>query len=58
MNKKRTRGFLDPISLGFILALAGTATVLTLHPKSDQNDPVQVSTNSHQTVQMQAVKQN
>lgn len=58
MNKRHMHGFLDPISLGFILALAGTATALSLHPKASQNDGVQVSTNIHPVVQTQVVKQN
>jgi len=58
MNKRHMRGFLDPISLGFILAIAGTTAALTLHPKTVQNDEIQVSTISHQVVQTQVVKQN
>ncbi len=28
---KKTRGFVDPITLGFLLSLVGTTTALTTH---------------------------
>ena len=56
MNKRQMRGFLDPISLGFILAITGTVTALSLHPTAAQNDEVQVGKISPQVVQMQLVK--
>jgi hypothetical protein len=30
MNRKQMKGFIDPITLGFILSIVGTTTVLTL----------------------------
>lgn len=30
MSPKRMKGFIDPISLGFVIAMLGTATVLSL----------------------------
>ena len=56
MNKRHMRGFLDPISLGFILAITGTVTALSLHPTAAQKDLVQVGMDSHQVVQTQLVK--
>ena len=56
MNKRRMRGFLDPISLGFILAITGTVTALSLHSTADQKSETQVGMNSQQIVQTQLVK--
>lgn len=40
MKKQQMRGFLDPITLGFVLSILGTATALTLDVDSQvsQND--------------------
>ena len=56
MNKRRMRGFLDPISLGFVLAIAGTVTALSLHSAADQKSEIQVGMNSQQVTQTQVVK--
>lgn len=34
MNRRHMKGFVDPITLGFILSLVGSATVLTLDKPS------------------------
>ena len=39
MNRKHMKGFVDPITLGFILSILGTSTVLTLD-KPDATDQV------------------
>ena len=39
MNRRLMKGFVDPITLGFILSIVGTTTVLTLD-KPDSTDKV------------------
>ena len=39
MNRKHMKGFIDPITLGFILSIVGGATVLSLE-KNDSTDQV------------------
>ncbi|MGD8931245.1 MAG: hypothetical protein PVI52_01655 [Chromatiales bacterium] len=39
MNRKQMKGFIDPITLGFILTIVGGATVLTLD-KPNSTDQV------------------
>jgi hypothetical protein len=37
MNRKQMKGFVDPITLGFILSIVGSTTVLTMD-KNDSTD--------------------
>ena len=39
MNRRHMKGFVDPITLGFILSIVGTSTVLSLD-KNDATDQV------------------
>jgi len=39
MNRKHMKGFIDPITLGFILSIVGSTAVLTLD-KNDSTDKV------------------
>ena len=39
MNRRLMKGFVDPITLGFILSIVGTTTVLSLD-KHDSTDKV------------------
>ena len=39
MNRRLMKGFIDPITLGFILSIVGSTTVLTLD-KHDSADKV------------------
>jgi hypothetical protein len=39
MNRRHMKGFIDPITLGFILSIVGTTTVLNLD-KNDSTDKV------------------
>lgn len=53
MNRRRMFGFLDPISLGFILAIAGTVSALSFGHPSAKNDGSQASAASQQVLQQQ-----
>jgi len=46
-------GFLDPISLGFILAIAGTVSALSFGHPSAKNDGSQANAASQQVLQQQ-----
>ena len=52
MKKMRIRGFIDPITLGFLLAISSTATILKLDSNATV-DHSQVSANETVTVQVQ-----
>ena len=57
MNKKQMHGFIDPISIGFILAITGTLTALNVHTPSEQNN-MQASVKMTQVVDQTPVKVN
>ncbi len=48
MKTKRIRGFIDPITLGFILALFGTATIVTMERHKGDRDTVGPTTATQQ----------
>lgn len=45
MKNVRVKGFIDPITIGFILAISSTATILTLDSNSKSAQYSQVSSN-------------
>jgi len=57
MSKRRMLGFLDPISLGFILALAGTSLALSTAPATHKAG-AQSTASAQQVVQTQLAKRN
>ena len=42
MSKKRMHGFLDPITLGFVLSIVGSVSVLTLEKTGPSDQTVKV----------------
>ena len=57
--KQSIRGFIDPISLGFLLAITGTTMALSLH-SADQTptDKAQMATASDSVVETTQPKTN
>ena len=55
MSKRKMLGFLDPISLGFILAIAGTALGLST-TQATHKDGAQYTASAQQVVQTQLAK--
>lgn len=56
MKNIRMKGFIDPITIGFILAISSTATILTLDANTKSEQHAQVS-NSNVVVAAQVKEQ-
>lgn len=51
MNKKRTRGFIDPLTIGFIIAITGTAAGLTYKGQTEEAQAMNIDSQAVKVVQ-------